>query len=298
MEGGHHLADEDPEGVAGHAEVGDHQDDDQEGPHASLDQEVAGQGPVAPVGLEEAAVDAQQDPDAGGHQDQHHPVAVGERQLPGDPPLQQQDDDHLDGDAGQDQPVDLGHPPLDQMRPPGVLQGGDPADHPDQHGRAGHGQDEEQPEQLGDGPIGLGGDQPGHRHHHQRGGAVDHHAGDGHRARRGQPGADRVTPVTGAGGALLVGQRDHRAAGHGDSHRRGHGHRLVDRLDDLVDLLEDHVQAGLGCVGGRSGRVGPGPSPDSVMRRSPCRPLGHPQALGPAAKGSAAAWGSVPTTTR
>ncbi len=248
VDGGHHLGQEEPEAVPGHAQMGDDQPEHAGRPHPAFDEEVAGQPAVAPMGLEEPAIHAQEDPDAGRHQDEDDPLAVGQGELAGDPSLEEDDHDHLHGQAGQADPVDLGHPGPDQVSLARVPEGGHPSDHTDQHGRAGHGQDEEQAQQLGDGPVGLGSDQPGHGDDQERGGPVDDQPGDGHRAGLGQTRANRVGAARGGRRPILLGQGDHRSPGHGDTDGGRHAHRLGDRLCHLVDLLEDHLEIGGGGV--------------------------------------------------
>ncbi len=77
MEGSGHLPAEHAEGVAGHPEMGEHQHQHQGGACPALDQQVAGQGPVAAMGLQQPAVHAEQDPDARRHQDEGDAPAVG-----------------------------------------------------------------------------------------------------------------------------------------------------------------------------------------------------------------------------
>ena len=81
------------------------------------------------MGLEQAAVDAEQDPDPGRHQDEHHTLAVGQAEPAGDPPLEGEDQDQLDAEADQADPVDPGHPPADPVGLAGRLEPGHPADH-------------------------------------------------------------------------------------------------------------------------------------------------------------------------
>ena len=107
VDGGHHLAQEDAEGVAGHAQVGDDQHHHEDGAHAALHQQVAGQRPVAAVGLEQTPVDAEQDPDPGRHQNEHHTPLLASDELTGDPTLQDHHDHDLDGQGDEPDAVDL-----------------------------------------------------------------------------------------------------------------------------------------------------------------------------------------------
>ena len=156
------------------------------------------------MGLEEAPIDAQQDPDAGGHQDEHHAPAVGQPELVGDPPLEGQDQDELDPDGHQADAVHPGDPPAHQVPLSRRLQAGDPAHDTDEDGRAGHGQDEEQAEQLGDLAVGLRGHQSGDGHDDECSRTVDQHAGDRHRAGLEQSALHRVVGAHQTGCRFVV----------------------------------------------------------------------------------------------
>ena len=76
MEGSSHFAAEDAQGVPGHPEMGQHQHQHQGGARPALDEQVAGQGPIPAMGLQQPAVHAEQDPDPGRHQDEGDSPAV------------------------------------------------------------------------------------------------------------------------------------------------------------------------------------------------------------------------------
>ena len=154
VDGGQDLTDQDPQGIAHHSQPARHQHHHQYGAHTALDHQIDGQVAVAAVGLEEAAVNTQQDPHPGGHQDQDHALAVGQVELTRDPPLDRQHHPQLDGDGGQTDPVHLGDPWAHQLGFTVSLECRHPTHHAHQDRRSRHRQDEEQPEQLGDLAVG------------------------------------------------------------------------------------------------------------------------------------------------
>ena len=261
---GHDFADQHTERVAGHPGPGRHQDEDQDRADPPFDEEVGGEFAIAAMGLQQPTIDAEQDPDPRGHEDEDHPQAAREVELACDPSLEHQHDHELHRNGSKADPMHPSHPGPHQGCLTGRLEPRDPAHHADQDSRARHGQDKEEPEQLGQFAVGLRRQQTGHRHHHQGSGRVHGHAGDRHRSGLAKAGLQGVAGVDAARRRFIGGQGDHGPTGNGDPHGRPEGQRLRQRVDDRVDLVEEQAESAVSCVvHGHS----------SVVRGAvPCRP--------------------------
>ena len=149
-----------PDGRPGGAVAGLHQDEHGDQPHAHLDEQVAGQRPVGPVGLEQAAVEARaarrRPPQPGWRR---CPIAAGLVEQHGHGVAAEEDHDR----PGQDEHGALAvHPagPAAHQVPRAVLvHHRHPAHHGHHDGGPGHGEDQVEPGELVEHPVAVRGEQ-------------------------------------------------------------------------------------------------------------------------------------------
>ena len=178
--GGHRLPDHEPDRRPRRALPRPHEHQDGHRPHPGLDQKVRGQRTVGPPGLQEAPVEREQDEEGRRGQDggDADPAALPEQD--GDPVPAGEDENRPADDDQRALAVHPAGPAADEVARPVLVPHGHPPDHGHHHGRAGHGEDQEQAGELVEHPVGVRVEQPG------QGNGDDHVGPVRHQPRRGQ----------------------------------------------------------------------------------------------------------------
>ena len=146
---GHDLADEDADRGPRRAEAGPDEDHDRDQADADLDEKVRRQRPVGPVGLQQPAVEGEEDEEAGGSQDRRDAdAALLVEQHGHTVPAREHDDRPHEDDHG---PLSVHPPPPapDQVPIAVLVPDGDPTHHGHHHGGPGHREDRDRAPSAG-----------------------------------------------------------------------------------------------------------------------------------------------------
>ena len=178
------------------AEAGQHEHEHGGHPNAGFQHEVDGERPVTAMGLQETAVEREEDEERGGGQDGRN----------ADPALLVEQHRHaVAADEHHDRPQQDEHRPLavhaprpapDQMATAVLVPHGHPSHHGDHDGGPRHGEDQVQPRQLVEDAVPVRRQEAGQGHREHDTGAVGQDAGHGQRSRLQEAGAHGVDTGT------------------------------------------------------------------------------------------------------
>ena len=192
MGGRRDLAEQHADRRARGAVPGGHQGEDRDHPDAHLHQQVRRQGPVGPVGLQEAPVEREQDEEGGRGQDGRNADAALLAEQHGHCVPAAEDDHRPHEDDQGALPVDAAGPAADEVARAVLVPERHPPHHRHHDGGAGHRQNEVEAGQLVEDPVAVRREEAGQGDGEDDAGAIGQDAGRGQRPGLQEPGPHRL----------------------------------------------------------------------------------------------------------